>query len=116
MQVQFIGFGEVAIDGEHYTKDVVIARGVIRKRDKQPSKALHRPGHTPLSAAEAIPWDCETLIIGTGMHGALPVLDDVVATAEQHGVRIVAVPTPDACALLNAADPTTTNAILHLTC
>lgn len=116
MQVKFIGFGEIDIDGERHVKDVVIARGTVRKRKKKPSKALNRPGHTPLSAHEDIPWDCETLIIGTGVYGALPVLDDVFAEAEQRGVRIVAVKTEKACKLLNEANPATTNAILHLTC
>ena len=34
-------------------------------------------GHTPLSAAEDIPWQCRRLVIGTGADGALPVMKEV---------------------------------------
>lgn len=117
MHAHVIRFGEIEIDGDRYTKDVVIADGAIRKREKQPSRAYKQQfGHTPLSIHEAIPWDCTRLIVGTGVNGRLPVMDEVHAEAERRGVELVTVPTPDACDLLNEADLSTTNAILHLTC
>ena len=117
MKVRYIGFGEIKIEGVCYSEDVVIEGGKVRPRDKKPSKAFKaRYGHTPLSIQEAIPWDCQRLIIGTGAHGALPVMDEVRAEARRRGVELVAVPTPEACALLKEADLRTTNAILHLTC
>lgn len=117
MQAKLIKFGEIEIDGERYTKDVVIENGTIRKRDKGPSRPRKREfGHTPLTAKEAIPWDCETLIIGTGVHGRLPVLDDVLSAAKERGVEVYAMPTEEACAQLSKADLRTTNAIVHVTC
>jgi len=117
MQARFIGFGEIEIDGARYTDDLVIVHGAIRKRDKGPSRAKKaRFGHTPLSAKEAIPWDCRTLIIGTGAYGKLPVMKKVYKAAEEKGVELVVVPTEKACELLSRADPATTNAILHVTC
>ena len=117
MKAKLIRFGEIEIDGKRYTKDVVIEHGQIRKRDKQPSKALSAEyGHTPLSAAEAIPWECARLIVGSGVEGALPVLDDVRAQAEDKGIELIIAPTREACRLLSEADLDTTNAILHVTC
>ncbi|MBN1200419.1 MAG: hypothetical protein JXJ20_01060 [Anaerolineae bacterium] len=117
MQARFIRFGEVEIDGVRHTKDVVIDRGKVIKRDKTESrKHKARFGHTPLSAKENIPWNCQRLIIGTGAYGRLPIMKKVKKTAKQRGVELVTVPTPRACELISQADLATTNAILHLTC
>jgi hypothetical protein len=44
-------FGSLQIDGNIYTRDVVIDRGDILKRKKKPSKKFREQfGHTPLSA------------------------------------------------------------------
>jgi hypothetical protein len=117
MHAKFVQFGEVKIDDKTYAKDVIVDGGTVRKRKKKPSKAYKsRFGHTPLSVDEAIPWDCERLIVGTGAYGKLPIMDAVYQQAEEKGVALVAVPTPEACELLSEADLATTNAILHLTC
>jgi hypothetical protein len=109
-------FGSLKIDGEKYKKDVVLDRGVIRKRKKKPSRPFRdQLGHTPLSVQEEIPWDCKRLVIGTGMHGNLPVMDEVLAEAGKRGVEIVRCPTPEAVKILQE-NPTDTNAILHVTC
>ena len=109
-------FGSLRIDGEEYTKDVVLDRGTIRKRKKKPSREFRDQfGHTPLSLKENIPWDCKRLVIGTGMAGALPVMDDVRAEAERRGVALITCPTPEAVKALKK-DSAETNAILHLTC
>jgi hypothetical protein len=58
-------FGSVQIDGVTYEYDVVIDGGSIRKRKKKPSKPFRNAyGHTPLSAAEDIPWHCRRLVVG----------------------------------------------------
>lgn len=117
IRARFIGFGEVEIDGQRYDRDVVVDHGRVIRRHKGPSRALRdRYGHTPLSAAEVIPWDCRRLIVGTGAEGALPIDPTVGAEARRRGVELVAVPTAEACRLLSAADPEEVAAILHLTC
>jgi hypothetical protein len=109
-------FGSIEIDGENYEHDVVIDHGEISKRKKGPSKELRsRYGHTPLSGAEQIPWDCERLVIGTGATGSLPLTDDIEEEATRRGVRVVALPTHEAIQELERS-PADTNAILHLTC
>jgi hypothetical protein len=109
-------FGRLKVDGKKYTKDVVLDGGELRQRKKGPSRAFRdRFGHTPVSAAEAIPWGCQRLVIGTGMQGRLPVMEEVAAEAERRGVELVACPTPEAVELLRE-NPADTNAILHVTC
>jgi hypothetical protein len=109
-------FGSIEIDGTTYHHDVVIEAGRIRKRHKGPSKPLRSEyGHTPLSAAEDIPWSCRRLVIGSGADGALPIAEDVKDEAKRRGVELVVAPTAEAIELLRT-DQQKTNAILHVTC
>lgn len=117
MKARLVAFGEVEIEGQRYDHDVVIAGDEIRRRRKGPSKALRAEfGHTPLSAAEEIPWHGPRLIVGTGTHGRLPVAPDVQAEADRRGVTITVLPTADACRLLADLDQRDVHAILHVTC
>src|ERR1700758_3086916 len=90
-------FGSLAIDGKTYQKDLVIDRGEIRKRKKKRSKQFRDNfGHTPLSIEEKIPWKCHRLVIGTGAHGSLPVMDEVQHEAKRRKVELVVLPTSKA--------------------
>jgi hypothetical protein len=109
-------FGSLKVNGEKYTKDVVLDRGEFHKRKKEPSRAFREEfGHTPVSLKEAIPWECKRLVIGTGMQGRLPVMEEVKAEARRRGVELVVCLTPEAVQLLKD-NPEDTNAILHVTC
>jgi len=109
-------FGRVKINGEKFSKDVVLDQGQIRKRKKKPSREFREQfGHTPVSVKEEIPWQCKRLVIGTGIDGRLPVMDEVRLEAQRRGVELVICPTPEAVQVLkDNADET--NAILHVTC
>ncbi len=117
MDARLISFGLIEIDGQRFDHDVVLEKGVIRKRKKGPSK-VHREryGHTPLSADEAIPWSASVLIIGTGASGQLPIMPELYEEARRRGVEVVAEPTEDACQRLRSADPEHVAAVLHVTC
>jgi hypothetical protein len=117
VKAELVAFGELEIDGERYHRDVVIEGGQIHKRDKGPSKALpHKGRHTPLTAAEQIPWGGRRLIIGTGARGQLPIAREVAEEAERRGIAVEAMPTSDACRLLAGIEPEDVYAILHVTC
>jgi len=76
------------------------------KRSKKPSKRYRdKFGHTPLSANEEIPWGGPRLIIGTGAHGSLPIMDEVVEEAARQNINLVAVPTEQACRLISGLKP-----------
>jgi len=81
-------FGELEIEGKRYAHDVVIDAGRVRKRKKGPSKEFREKfGHTPLSAGEEIPSGGKRLLVGTGAHGALPVMDEVLVEAKRRGIE-----------------------------
>jgi len=116
MRIDRFAFGSIRIDGEIYERDVVIDRGEVRPRKKKPSKQFRDEyGHTPLSLEEKIPWRCSRLVIGTGAHGALPVMPAVLEEARSRGVEVVAMRTDEAIELLREAGRKT-NAVLHITC
>jgi hypothetical protein len=109
-------FGSVRVDGVTYDHDLIIDRGKIRKRKKAASRTFRdQYGHTPLSAAEDVPWRCRRLVIGTGAQGALPVMPQVYEEARRRKVDVVVLPTANAIGVLAEATKDT-NAILHLTC
>jgi hypothetical protein len=116
MRIEQYRFGRICIDGQTYEHDVVITGDDVRKRKKKPSKRFREQfGHTPLSLAEKIPWKCKRLIVGTGAHGGLPVMDEVKREARRRGIALTILPTQDAIEELNqATEPT--HAILHVTC
>jgi hypothetical protein len=114
MIVNRLSFGSITIDGITSDKDVVIDRGTVHTRDKSVSKKYSDIfGHTPLSADENIPWNCSSLIIGTGHSLSLPVMDEVYNMAHKKGVKLLVMSTPEAIKHIN--DPGT-NFVLHLTC
>jgi hypothetical protein len=116
VQFNHFTFGTIEIDGVTYEYDVVIDRGEIHRRKKKASKRFREAfGHTPLSLEENIPWKCTRLIIGTGLYGRLPLMDDVKRVAEDRGVRLIVLPTAEAIKLLQK-NPQKTNAVLHVTC
>jgi hypothetical protein len=117
MKAQFLGFGELEVEGARYDADVVIERGQVRRRRKKPSKPYRdRFGHTPLSAEESIPWGGPRLIVGTGADGRLPIMAEVYEEAARRNVEIVALPTEAACRLIADLEPGEVNAVLHVTC
>ena len=117
MKARLIAFGEIEVEEERYDYDVVIDGGKVRKRKKGPSKQYREGnGHTPLSLKEEIPWSGRQLIVGTGTYGRLPIMAEVQQEAERRGVKLVAVPTEEACRMLRDLKPKNAYAILHTTC
>ena len=117
MKAKLIAFGEIEVQDERYEYDVVIDGGKVRKRKKGPSKQYREEtGHTPLSLKEEIPWGGSQLIVGTGAYGRLPIRPEIREEAERRGVKLVAVPTEEACGLLRDLKPKDAYAILHTTC
>lgn len=116
MRIDGFAFGSIRINGVTYERDIVVDRGKIRERNKKPSKPYRVAyGHTPLSIEEKIPWKCRRLVVGTGMNGALPVMEEVKREAERRNVRLLSLPTTTAIEVLKK-HPGDTNAIFHVTC
>ena len=117
MKAQLLTFGSIEIDGRRYDHDVVIERGAVRKRGKKPSKPYRDAyGHTPLSVDEETPWGGRLLIVGTGVSGSLPIMPEVKQEALRRGIELAAVPTAEACRLIEDLERRDVRAILHVTC
>jgi hypothetical protein len=117
MKARLVKFGEIEVEGKRYTHDVVIDGGKVRKRKKGASNQFRDEfGHTPLSAREEIPWGGKRLMVGTGAHGALPVMDEVLQEAKRRGIKLTAAPTSEVCRLLEEVKKGQAYAILHCTC
>ena len=56
------------------------------------------------------------MIIGTGAHGSLPIMPEVVAEAALRNIDLVAVPTEQACRLIAGLKRRQVRAVLHITC
>lgn len=116
MHIERFSFGSIRIDGATYEHDVVIDRGRISKRKKKESRTYRDGfGHTPLSLRESIPWKCKRLIIGTGVYGSLPIMEEVQREAKERDVELIVLRTEAAIGELKKAKKKT-NAILHVTC
>jgi hypothetical protein len=117
MKARLVRFGEIEIDGVRCAHDLVIDGGSVRRREKSASKPWRDTyGHTPLSLAEAIPWGGGELIVGTGVDGALPIMQEVLDEARRRGIEIVALPTGEACVAVAERKRSKVRAILHVTC
>ncbi len=115
--ISYEQFGEIRVNGKVYTRDIVIEDGVVREREKGPSRSQRdKYGHTPLTPEEEIPWDCTTLVIGTGMHGRLPIVDEFYEAALKTGVELVVLKTGEAAAYYMKHHGSGVNAVFHITC
>ena len=93
MRFEDFSFGSIRIDGVTYEYDVVIDRGKIGKRKKKASKKFRDEfGHTPVSIEEEIPWKCRRLVVGTGAHGSLSVMNDIKLEDERRKVELIIYP------------------------
>ena len=115
MLVENLNFGKITINGQVYRQDLVIINNrIVEQRQKEISRNLKsRYGHTPLTTAENIPWNCKTLVIGNGFNGRMPVAEEVRARAQEMGIQLIVKRTPQAIQHINDLH---TNLVLHLTC
>jgi len=106
-------FGQIAINGKHYTSDVIIFPD--RVKDNWWRKTSHQLCLDELS--EAIAEKPEVLVVGTGASGLMKVLPEVEQTIETEGIELIAKPTGEACNIYNQlCHSQKVVAALHLTC
>ena len=111
--IESYDFGRIVIDGEDYTADVIITPAGVK------ADWWRKEGHSlcPEDLEGVLKSDIEVVIIGCGASGILTVPDDTRKWLEGQGVRLVAVPTRDACERYNEiAGSGKVIAGLHLTC
>ena len=116
-KIVYTKFGEITVDGQVYDKDIVMEDGLLKMRDKGPSREQRaKYNHTPLTPREPIPWNCKTLVIGTGMHERLPIVPEFEEEAARRGVQLVILPTKEAVEYYLKHAAHGVNAVFHITC
>ena len=107
--------GRVVVDGVELNRDVIVLPGRVL------SDWWRRDGHSLVledleDVLDELP---ERLIVGCGYAGRLEPDPSVIEALRKRGVKVEALPTPDAVARfeeLEARDPAVVAAALHLTC
>lgn len=112
-RIESYDFGEIVVDGETYTADVIITPAGVKP------DWWRKEGHSlrPEDLEGILGPDIEVVIIGCGASGILTVPEDTRRWLEEQGVRLVALPTREACERYNEmAGSGRVIAGLHLTC
>jgi len=113
MHIDSFVFGQIVIDGVSYRQDLLIWPGHIKKEWWRRQSHLLQVD----DVAEALAANPEVLVVGMGQPGRMQVDQTLAAFLKERGIDLVAVPTPEACRLLNAlAGKRRLAAALHLTC
>jgi hypothetical protein len=105
--------GLIIIDGQEHDRDVIILPDrVLGGWWRQAGHLLHPADLKPVF--EAAP---QTLIVGQGVPGRMQVPRETQQALQTAGIRLVTLPTDQACQTYNALrEENTTAAALHLTC
>lgn len=108
-------FGQIDIDGQIYSKDVIILP------DRIVANWRRRKGHTlhaeDLEAILDLEEKPKTLVIGQGAQGRMRVARDAREALDEAGIEMIAESTEQAVVSYNALrDRSDVAAALHLTC
>ncbi len=113
MHIDRYQFGLIVIDGKTYRSDLLIWPGHLK------SDWWRREGHLLQleDLTEALAEDPQLLVVGTGADGVMQVDPAVPAYLKSRGIELVALPTREACRVINElAGRRRLAAALHLTC
>jgi hypothetical protein len=113
-RIEAYSFGRITIDGQTYTKDVIILPAGVRPnwwRDE---------GHAlkPADLTAVLQARPAVLVIGQGAHGYMQVTEEALASLKQAGIETVCAATSQAVEIYNQRHQAGDNvaAALHLTC
>lgn len=111
--IESYSFGEIVIDGEKYTNDVIIFPNHVK------SSWWRKEGHSlhPEDLEEVVESSPEVLVVGTGAYGRMTVPKEAREHVESNGIELIAEKTERACETYKEiADEKEAVAALHLTC
>jgi hypothetical protein len=111
-RIEGYSFGQLVVDGEEATNDVIVL----------PGRVVHnwwrRDGHALVldDLREVLDELPPRLIVGTGAYGRMRPDPGAVADLRDRGVEVEALPTDEAVRRYGELDPAGAAAALHLTC
>lgn len=106
-------FGEIVIDGNLYTSDVIIYPHRID------SNWWRREGHelSVFDLKDVVDSRPEIIVVGTGNPGLMKVLPETEKHIKSKGIELMILPTKEACLTYNQlCNNRKIVALLHLTC
>lgn len=112
-RVEKYGFGSVTIDGEEYSRDVVILPDGVLPDWRR------RSGHrlVPEDLECVVKADVHMLVVGTGSFGAMRVPESTLSFLKSGGTETIVLKTDEACGVYNELkEKRRVAAALHLTC
>ena len=113
MHIDSYDFGHIVVDGVSYKNDLLIWPGKIKADWWRQESHLLQVG----DLSEALAAGPEVLVVGMGQPGHLQVDLGLAAFLKEKGIDLVAVPTREACRVINSlAGKRRLAAALHLTC
>ena len=113
MTIEHYSFGQITIDGQTYTSDLIIYPGRVD------TSWWRKEGHNLQveDLKEVLIERPDVLIIGTGAFGVLSVPKETTTQLESKGIKVHAMRTGKAVDLFNELQKgATVIAALHLTC
>lgn len=105
-------FGQIVIDGEEHSKDVILLPNRVVAR------WWRKDGHSLVleDLADVIDELPPNLIVGSGAYGRMKPDPGALQELEDRGIAIEILPTEQAVERYRQLDPAATAAALHLTC
>jgi len=106
-------FGRIVIDGKTYTSDIILYP------DKVDDSWWRKSGHLlqKEDLTDIVRHNPEVLIVGTGAHGLMKVLDETKQFLKSKQIKLIAEETREACETYNELkDKGKIVAAVHLTC
>jgi hypothetical protein len=113
MHIDNYEFGHISIDGISYRQDLLIWPEKIKTDWWRKESHFLQMG----DVTEALAANPEVLVVGKGDTGHMQVDPALAAFLKERGIELVAVPTREACRIINSlAGKRRLAAALHLTC
>ncbi len=112
-QIESYRFGHIVIDGQAYTKDVIIFP------DHVVSGWWRERGHflQPDDLAAVFEAAPKMLVVGQGAYGRMDIAPETEQALQAAGIELIALPTKEACQTYNGLrQQEQVVAALHLTC
>ena len=112
-KIEHYSFGNITVDGESYTSDVIIYP------DRVDSSWWRKEGHNLRvdDLKDIVKAQPNILVIGTGAYGVMRVPKETVAHLESKGIKVYAMKTGEAVDLFDKLPKDNLIiAALHLTC
>lgn len=112
-KIESYSFGEIVIDGKHYSNDVIVYPGRVDGHWRR------EEGHSlaPEDVWEVLQTSPDVLVIGQGSSGQMDVPFETRRKLQDAGIQVIAEPTGSACKTYNRLrGKRRVVAALHLTC